>query len=398
MDTRPNKVCATTAPAAEVVSGMLEKRKSHHCPAFPSKLHAMLQDADGCDFDNILSWQPQGQSFKILDPDRFAAEVMPIYFSQCTKLKSFQRQLNTYGFKRIPLGPNKGGYSHTFFKKSNAGLCDKIIRKSTRGKRVQTRGAEKDITLLTISSDQQRFGQVSDGNENTSLLDDLAMHFDCIDEDEDMDGWFLQEVLNSNSPLKCYSNFGQQQNELASASSDTATGGSIVRDDGTSHATASTESSQFLGKVDTTLLRQGGRQQEEEKDHINWTPRQVVAEQDKGMDSISFPFKLHMVLQDAEKNGFDHIISWLEDGKAFKVHNHKAFVETVMPNYFDQTQYESFRRQLNVYGFQRVSKGAKRGLTSHGSFERNAPSLLEFIIRQPIKGGTTTPATSSATT
>jgi len=36
---------------------------------------------------------------------------------------------------------------------------------------------------------------------------------------------------------------------------------------------------------------------------------------------IQFPFKLHKILEEAERNGFDNAISWLPSGKAFKVHD-----------------------------------------------------------------------------
>jgi hypothetical protein len=58
---------------------------------FPMKLHAMLSDSEGRKFDDVVAWLPGGRSFKVLDPVRFADEIMPHYFNQ-TKYKSFQRQ------------------------------------------------------------------------------------------------------------------------------------------------------------------------------------------------------------------------------------------------------------------------------------------------------------------
>ncbi len=94
-----------------------------------------------------------------------------------------------------------------------------------------------------------------------------------------------------------------------------------------------------------------------------------------------FPQKLHFLLQQAEMEGFDHIISWVNDGAAFKVHDSKAFLEKVMPNYFDQSKFESFRRQLNLYGFQRVSRGPSRGIYYHQFFLQSEPSLCQSITR-----------------
>ena len=95
----------------------------------------------------------------------------------------------------------------------------------------------------------------------------------------------------------------------------------------------------------------------------------------------SFPWKLYDMLTDAEENGFESIVSWELDGMAFKVHNHDLFLETVMPLYFDQTKYESFRRQLNLYGFSRVVRGRFRGTYHHKYFMKSNRHLCKYIIR-----------------
>jgi hypothetical protein len=95
-----------------------------------------------------------------------------------------------------------------------------------------------------------------------------------------------------------------------------------------------------------------------------------------------FPLKLHNMLQDAERQKFQHIVSWVQGGCAFKVHKSDEFVEEVMPNYFDQTKYESFRRQLNLYGFTRVSRGQLRGIYSHPFFVQTDKSMCRDISRR----------------
>jgi hypothetical protein len=56
-----------------------------------------------------------------------------------------------------------------------------------------------------------------------------------------------------------------------------------------------------------------------------------------------------------------------------------------MPNYFDQTRYESFRRQLNLYGFTRYSKGGSRGILSHCCLVKSDRSLCQNITRKTKK-------------
>ena len=58
----------------------------------------------------------------------------------------------------------------------------------------------------------------------------------------------------------------------------------------------------------------------------------------------AFPWKLHMVLEESVFGGFDDIISWIGDN-AFKVHDPIQFEESVMRQFFNQTQYKSFQRQ-----------------------------------------------------
>ena len=59
----------------------------------------------------------------------------------------------------------------------------------------------------------------------------------------------------------------------------------------------------------------------------------------------TFPWKLHKMLELADQEGFGNIVSWLPDGRSFKVHDPSTFVEQIMPNFFLQSKYKSFQRQ-----------------------------------------------------
>jgi hypothetical protein len=106
---------------------------------------------------------------------------------------------------------------------------------------------------------------------------------------------------------------------------------------------------------------------------------------DRSNSEHVFPWKLHDMLVDAKRGNFQDSISWVQDGRAFKVHKSNDFVEKVMPNYFDQTKYESFRRQLNLYGFTRVSRGKSRGIYSHPFFIQRDRSLCQNVSRRTNK-------------
>jgi hypothetical protein len=94
-----------------------------------------------------------------------------------------------------------------------------------------------------------------------------------------------------------------------------------------------------------------------------------------------FPRKLHLMLEDAENNDFEDVVSWVQGGAAFKVHDNNKFVEEIMPTYFDQTNYESFRRQLNLYGFNRASRGEDCGMYFHEFFLEGDTRLCRSITR-----------------
>jgi hypothetical protein len=74
-----------------------------------------------------------------------------------------------------------------------------------------------------------------------------------------------------------------------------------------------------------------------------------------------FPWKVHAMLTESEADKLDFIVSWLPDGHSFKVHDHHSFVSLVLPKFFKQTKYKSFQRQLNLWGFTRVSAGDSKG-------------------------------------
>ena len=67
---------------------------------------------------------------------------------------------------------------------------------------------------------------------------------------------------------------------------------------------------------------------------------------DELYQKLPFPYKLHQLLDDAVQEGKEHIISWLPSGTAFKVHRPLLFTSEIMSNYFRQTQYKSFTRQV----------------------------------------------------
>eukprot|EP00588_Corethron_pennatum_P035258 CAMPEP_0194343296 /NCGR_PEP_ID=MMETSP0171-20130528/96286_1 /TAXON_ID=218684 /ORGANISM="Corethron pennatum, Strain L29A3" /LENGTH=347 /DNA_ID=CAMNT_0039109439 /DNA_START=500 /DNA_END=1543 /DNA_ORIENTATION=+ len=105
-----------------------------------------------------------------------------------------------------------------------------------------------------------------------------------------------------------------------------------------------------------------------------------------GNYGTQFPEKLHVMLDDTSCAGFTHIISWMSHGRAFCVHDTDKFVALVLPKHFKQSKWPSFQRQLNIYGFKRITKGTDAGSYYHELFLRGIPKLSYDIERMKIKG------------
>jgi HSF-type DNA-binding len=69
----------------------------------------------------------------------------------------------------------------------------------------------------------------------------------------------------------------------------------------------------------------------------------------------TFPVKLHMILSNPD---FQDIIAWLPHGRSWRILQQKAFEERVIPLYFRHGRYSSFARQVNGWGFKRITHGS----------------------------------------
>jgi hypothetical protein len=122
-------------------------------------------------------------------------------------------------------------------------------------------------------------------------------------------------------------------------------------------------------------------------DHSDAVPLEREGrEQDSTDESGIFPVKLHSLLENVEVDGHSGVVSWQPHGRAFKIHNRKKFVEQVMPKHFRQSKFESFRRQLCLYGFLTITQGVDKGALYHELFLRGRPFLAKRIKRQKLKG------------
>lgn len=123
---------------------------------------------------------------------------------------------------------------------------------------------------------------------------------------------------------------------------------------------------------------------DDDKD-LNLLLDRADAEGVKGTDQ-TFPVKLHQLLSGSDEDGFSHIVSWQPHGRSFIVKKHNEFVEKVLPCCFRQTKFASFQRQLNLYGFRRITQGRDKGGYYHELFLRGRTLLALKMQRTKVKG------------
>ena len=113
----------------------------------------------------------------------------------------------------------------------------------------------------------------------------------------------------------------------------------------------------------------------------------LVTKQPTRDAELKFPCKLYRMLMETESRGLTHIVSWHKDGKCFRVHDQKAFVEEILPQYFKKSKYRSFQRQCNLYGFSRITavKPFWDSCYFHPIFIRGDEGCCKKITR-PLRG------------
>ncbi|XP_013134956.1 PREDICTED: heat shock factor protein 1 isoform X3 [Papilio polytes] len=106
-----------------------------------------------------------------------------------------------------------------------------------------------------------------------------------------------------------------------------------------------------------------------------------------GASVPAFLGKLWKLVNDSETN---NLISWSPGGKTFVIKNQADFARELLPLYYKHNNMASFIRQLNMYGFHKITSVENGGLRyekdeiefSHPCFMRGHAYLLEHIKRK----------------
>ncbi|KAH6569551.1 hypothetical protein BASA62_004717 [Batrachochytrium salamandrivorans] len=170
-------------------------------PAFLNKLYNMVSDSST---DEHIHWNEDGTSFIVSHPLSFAKAVLPRFFKH-NNFTSFNRQLNMYGFHKVPSIEHGSLLASTqkevlefsnenFLRDRPDLLCFAVRRTNTQSDELVKDGALDMNTViheisaikrhqLTISADIQKFQRENEAmwNESVQLRDRYAKQQDTID-------------------------------------------------------------------------------------------------------------------------------------------------------------------------------------------------------------------------
>jgi len=90
-----------------------------------------------------------------------------------------------------------------------------------------------------------------------------------------------------------------------------------------------------------------------------------------------FARKLYQILEEENTDS----ACWNELGNAFFVKDVEEFSEKILMKYFRHCKYQSFQRQLNLYGFRKVTRGPYAGAHAHQYFLKGRADLLVLVRR-----------------
>ncbi|KAG1496582.1 hypothetical protein G6F52_012921 [Rhizopus delemar] len=119
-------------------------------------------------------------------------------------------------------------------------------------------------------------------------------------------------------------------------------------------------------------------------------PKTTLVNSSSAKTQAAFVNKLYKMLEDPQAV---ELISWSSRGDLFSVSNPTSFSKYVLPQYFKHNNWQSFVRQLNMYGFHKVNDLIHSNLTNenqtwefkHPNFKRGAVGDLQNIKRKSAK-------------
>lgn len=131
--------------------------------SFLNKLYSILSNKD---ITSVIAWSEEGDMFQIINSNRFQNEIIPRYFKH-KNLKSFIRQLNLHGFKKLRTKSkyrdiNQDFYKHSFFRRDHPDLIAYIKRKISKPVESDEKNDQINNLIRRIKDMQQEIQQVNE--------------------------------------------------------------------------------------------------------------------------------------------------------------------------------------------------------------------------------------------
>jgi len=302
--------------------------KSNRNEIFPVKLHRIIETNE---FASLISWQEHGRAFKIHDEKLFLEKIIFRYFYM-RELKSFVRQLGTYGFQKFVLRDDgdKGCYFHESFLRGRERLSHTMTPKKKR--MLIDQHNEPDLALfppLPISG--------------TGLVQSSPLTL-----------------------IRCSPAVGHSSNNTEDVNEDPI---NSLEDKvkALSTAAALVLLSRPIKYRDFSMVTVDDASE-------GYSPTKKYLQE-------SFPVKLHRIVERSDIDGYSSIISWQEHGRCFKIHNIELLLEKIISRTFYMKEVPSFLRQLGSYGFRKIvgDNNKDKGCFFHEMFLRNRPGLCSGI-------------------
>ncbi|XP_061560212.1 heat shock factor protein 2 [Phycodurus eques] len=131
-------------------------KHNSNVPGFLTKLWTLVEDADT---NELICWSQEGNSFLVLDEQRFAKEMLPKFFKH-NNMASFIRQLNMYGFRKVMhldqgiVKQERDGpveFQHPYFKHGQDDLLENIKRKVSSTRPEENKIRQEDLSKILAS-------------------------------------------------------------------------------------------------------------------------------------------------------------------------------------------------------------------------------------------------------
>ncbi|NP_001167375.1 heat shock factor protein 2 [Salmo salar] len=131
-------------------------KQNSNVPAFLTKLWTLVEDSDTNEF---ICWSQEGNSFLVMNEQRFAKEILPKFFKH-NNMASFVRQLNMYGFRKVMhidtgiVKQERDGpveFQHPYFKHGQDDLLENIKRKVSNARPEDTKIKQEDLSNILAS-------------------------------------------------------------------------------------------------------------------------------------------------------------------------------------------------------------------------------------------------------